>query len=121
MNRARRQPQGFTLLEMMVVIALIGLVSAIVAVSVINVYEPAREDMTRNQLVAVSAALKTYYLKKGTFPERLEQVVEAGVLDELPTDGWKQPLAYRLEGGKPVVTSAGKDRELGTADDLVKR
>jgi len=121
MSSARRQLRGFTLLEMMVVIALIGLVSAIVAVSVINVYEPAREDMTRNQLVAVSAAVKTYYLKKGAFPERLEQLVEAGVLEELPLDGWSKPLSYRLENGKPVLVSGGKDRQLGTEDDLVRR
>lgn len=120
MISSRRQSRGFTLLEMMVVIALIGLVSAIVAVSVVHIYDEARADATGNQLLATQAALKTFYVKKGQYPARLEELVESGVTDELPADAWKKPLQYRVVNGKPVVSSAGKDHEHGTEDDLVK-
>ena len=121
MKPARRQRQGFTLLEMMVVIALIGLVSAIVAVSVVRAYDDARADTTSNQLAALQAALKTHYVKKGGYPERLELLVESGVLDEVPRDGWSRPFTYRLESGMPVIISGGKDGVLGNEDDLVRR
>jgi general secretion pathway protein G len=120
MARARRHT-GFTLLEMMVVIALIGLVSAIVAVSVIGIYDRERIEITKRQLQAGQAALKTHYLTFGRYPDRLDQLVEKNVVDELPHDAWDRDLKYQIVDGKPHLTSAGKDGVFGTEDDLTRQ
>jgi general secretion pathway protein G len=111
MRRTRRH--GFTLLEMMVVIALIGLLSAIVAVSVYGVYGPARVEATKSQLVAAKAAVQTFYVLHKRHPADLQELLDRGVLDALPRDGWGRPIVYRLEDGRPVLVSFGEDGQVG--------
>ena len=116
MNRRRR---GMTLIEIIVVITILALLTAAVAVAVIPSLEQAKVDIARQDIATIQGALKTYYVKKGNYPDTgsgLKGVVDARILEKIPMDPWGKEYVYLNEGGKPEVRSYGKDGAPGGTD-----
>ncbi len=108
-NRKRR---GMTLIEIIVVITILSLLTAAVAVAVIPRLEEAKRDRVRLDISAVKQGLDTYYAKKGKYPDTgmgLKALVDTQIMEKVPMDPWDHEYLYVLEGGKPVITSYGKD------------
>ena len=82
--------RGFTLLEIMVVVIIIGLLAAIVAPNVIGQSDKARVEIARTNMAALGSALDLYKLDNGKYPTT-EQGLQA--LIEAPTDAknWTEP------------------------------
>ncbi|WP_370627303.1 type II secretion system major pseudopilin GspG [Brevundimonas sp. PAMC22021] len=126
---ARRE--GLTLVEMIVVLAIIALVAVLIVPNVIGRPDEARVTVAKTDLKTISAALRMYRLDNGDYPttqQGLRALVERptqppapanwsseGYLPEAPTDPWGRPYVYRSPGqnGRYDLLSYGKDGEAG--------
>jgi general secretion pathway protein G len=112
----RRRPKGMTLVEIMVVITIIGLITAAVAVAVMPKLGEARTSRAQSDVKQIENALDLYKMKKGSYPDTAQGIralVETGNLKEAPLDPWGEPYIYMLEGNKPLVMSYGADKQAG--------
>lgn len=121
--------RGFTLIEVMVVVAILGILATIVLTNVVGKDEKARVTTSKASLASVANALELYKLDNHKYPttdEGLEALVnkpasaktfpEGGYLRKLPEDPWGNPFQYVVPGsnGKPFdLYSWGADNAEG--------
>jgi len=117
--------QGFTLIEILVVVAIIGMLGAVAVPAYINYLADARIATTRALIKSVDDALVTYNSKhSGSYPNSLDELTQEtedadAILQGGIEDPWGNPLKYEKRGKKrPLLTSAGPDGEFGTDDDI---
>ncbi len=111
-RRKQRAQRGMTLVEIMVVVAILGLIAAAVAVAVIPRFEDAKRDTAALDIKTIEGALKQYYAKKGNYPDTgtgLKALVDTQILDTLPKDPWQREYIYMLSSGKPELKSLARD------------
>lgn len=127
----RRRRQGLTLVEMIVVLAIIALVAVMIVPNVIGRPDQARVTVAKTDLKAIAAALRMYRLDNGDYPtteQGLKALVEhpasdpqpanwntEGYLPEPPKDPWGRDYVYRSPGQTAGfdLMSYGKDGEPG--------
>jgi general secretion pathway protein G len=100
--------RGFTLIEMMAVILILGLVTSLVAVNVMDRVEWAKVQTTRVKMRAVEGALEMFQLEKAAYPETdpgLVALLEPGTGgrafvrdEEALEDSWKRRFGYEQPG-----------------------
>ncbi len=119
LTRRRRAARGMTLIEIIVVITILSLLMAAVGVAVIPALEQAKVDRAKMDILSIQNALKTYYAKKGNYPDTglgLKALVDAQILERAPIDPWDTEYVYMKEGSTPVIISYGKDKTPGGAE-----
>ncbi|MGV6807679.1 MAG: type II secretion system major pseudopilin GspG [bacterium] len=106
----RQKNRGFTLIEIMVVLIIIGLLAAIVVPSVMDRPDEARKIKAQQDIRALESALKLYRLDNYRYPrqsEGLDALVKkpstaknwkGPYVDNLPGDPWDEPYRYRIPG-----------------------
>lgn len=93
--------RGFTLIEIMIVVTIIAILSAIIIPNVINYPKKARVTATKLQINNFKLALEQYSQEKGRYPateEGLEALVKEGYMKKIPPDPWTNPYHYRFPG-----------------------
>src|SRR5215472_9863948 len=129
---------GFTLVEILVVITIIGLIMALVGPRVLNYLTESKVKATRIQIESFSSALDLYYLDMGRYPtsaEGLSALVQpSGSVSgwngpylkgvSVPNDPWGHAYVYRSPGERAAyeIISYGSDGQAGgtgTAADIV--
>ena len=120
--------QGFTLIEILVVVAIIGMLGAVAVPAYMSHLKEARVATARELIKSVETALNMYSMKHGgKYPDSLEALTqetddEEALLQGDYVDPWGQELKYEKQGKKrPLLTSAGPDEEFGTEDDLTNK
>ena len=117
--------QGFTLIEILVVVAIIGMLGAVAVPAYINYLADARIETTRSLIKNVEDTLVAYYGKHGKYPDSLDVLTQETEDEDAPlkgdiTDPWGNDLKYEKRTGKkmPIISSAGPDGDFGTKDDI---
>jgi general secretion pathway protein G len=136
-KRKRHYRYGFTMVELMAVLIILGLLATLVVTKVASKIDQARITTTKANLKLLASAVNQFKMDTGRFPTEdagLKELIEqpsdvttweqGGYLEttELPKDGWGHDFIYELnpESGKQfVIKSAGPDGEEGTDDDLL--
>ncbi len=124
----RARQQGFSLIEIMVVVVIIGILAALIMPRLMDRPDQARVVAARQDIAALMQALKLFKLDNGRYPSA-EQGLQALVkppqgggampvtpyLDRLPNDPWGHPYQYQIPGthGDIDVFSLGADSKPG--------
>jgi len=85
-SRSRRSQQGFTLLELMIVMIIIATLAAIAIPSYMNNVRHAREAVLKEDLHTMRTAIDSYTVDKEKAPQTLDDLVQAGYLKAMPKD-----------------------------------
>lgn len=129
-DRKRRREEGFTLIELMVVIVILGVLAAIVAFNVIPYGEKAKVTAAKADIATIEGALDAYKLSNDSYPttaQGLEALVSppagadpskyqrGGYLKRLPKDPWDRPYLYASPGqhGETDIWTLGADNKEG--------
>lgn len=124
-HRRHAVPRGMTLLEIMIVIAILGLIASVVVIRVMDSLAKARVNTARLKMGEVSKALDMYAIDRGGYPTQSEGLAElvtpreGRALLKDANDPWGRELRYQLDAeGRPVLHSMGPDGQDGTEDDI---
>ncbi len=109
-----RRARGFTLIEVMVVVVILGVLAALIVPRVVGRQEDARIVAAKQDIATIKQALKLYYLDNQKFPsteQGLKALVQkpdaapvppnwkaGGYLEKLPVDPWQHPYQYLSPG-----------------------
>lgn len=136
MKLNKNKQQGFTLLEIMVVIVILGILASMVLPSLFGNKEKAERQKVVSDITTLSSAMDMYRLDNSRYPttdQGLEALVskpdadpvprdyrEEGYINRVPTDPWGNEylLLSPGENGKYDLFSPGLDGEEGTEDDI---
>jgi general secretion pathway protein G len=84
--RSRKAQSGFTLIELMVVMLVIGILMAIAVPNYISAVKAAKESVLKEDLHVMRNAIDSYTMDKQKAPQSLQDLVDAGYLKSIPTD-----------------------------------
>jgi general secretion pathway protein G len=115
---SRLRSSGFTLLELLVVVVIIGLLAGYVAPRYFSQVGKSEVQVARAQIDAFEKALDQYRLDKRRYPTAEEGLaaVQPYLKKTLPTDPWGRPYVYRAasaKNGEFEVVSLGRDGKTG--------
>ena len=135
-NRRRR---GFTLIEVLLVLAILGVIAAMVVPQLLGQQKKAMVDATKNSIAGLESALEIYALEhEGNFPttaQGIDALINKPGDDDKwngpylkdtkgAKDAWGQDFQYENpgqhhpQGNKPDISSGGPDKTLGSQDDI---
>ena len=133
MNRRFRGQDGFTLIEIMVVILIIGLLALMVVPRLRGVADRAKRTKAQADIQELKQALDRYYLDNGAYPtsdQGLQALVnpptagrvasnyeQGGYIEKLPSDPWGNQYFYQSDGSSYALKSFGPDG-VQSADDI---
>lgn len=114
---------GFSLLELTLVIAIMGILIAVTTIAIGARGNAAKVAATQASLRTISSSLKEYHLTNNAYPPDLRTLVTAKYIEDGGlNDGWKAPFVYDPRGRNAdqpfVLGSAGPDGVVGNEDDI---
>lgn len=120
-NRMKRvAARGVTLIEILIVLAIIGLIAGGVAVVAIPKFAQAQKDTAKNDCRTIHPVAEKYRVDHpGQCPtvEQLRAEKELGATSKV-TDPWDTPYGIRCQEDETYIVSFGPDKKEGSADDI---
>ena len=125
-SASRRRKKGFTLVELMVVIVILGGLIAIVGTNVFRALGESDVGRAEAQMSNFANALSQYYFTHKSIPATLDALTEVDArtgeayMESIPDDPWGSPYVLKQLGGRKFqIISYGKDQSEGTEDDII--
>jgi len=125
---ARDRRSGFTLVEILLVVAILGILSGVAVISLKGRTKTASISATRASIKAIQTAIDTYEVDNGAYPPSLQALLtrtgennwNGPYLKDgrTPKDAWGTEFGYGLKGESYEIRSAGPDAQMGSSDDL---
>jgi general secretion pathway protein G len=84
--RIKKQDAGFTLVELMIVMAIIGVLAMVAVPSYISALQHAREAVLKEDLHTLRAAIDSYTMDKQKAPQSLDDLIQDGYIKSIPED-----------------------------------
>ena len=119
----RNRSSGFTLLEIMIVLAIIAMMAGGVGVAVFKQFQKAKVSTAKLRVKAARDAVTQYMIETPSCPHGIDELVSGKYLDRSNAkDPWGSNLTLRCPGTNDTegadVSSPGPDKQEGTADDI---
>ncbi len=125
---AAAKARGFTIIELLIVMAILGMLAVMVAPNLFNQADSARRDAVLSQISSLGSALDAYRLDIGQYPDSLEGLVRDTsnrstwngpyIRGDLPVDPWGNEYQYESDGRDYTLMSYGADgRDGGEGND----
>lgn len=119
---------GFTLVEILLVVAILGILSGVAVVSLRGRTKTANIAATRTSIQAIQTAIDVYETDNGVYPGSLQSLLTRGSENNwngpyirdgrMPKDAWGAEFQYSARENGYELKSAGPDGQMGTGDDL---
>jgi general secretion pathway protein G len=127
LKRSASAEAGFSLMELLVVLAIMGLLAGLVMPRVMAALGKAKVETTKTQIDQLATALDFFQIDNGRYPtssEGLKALIErpSGLAtwngpyvakNEIPADGWRRPLVYEESASSYSLYSLGADGKAG--------
>ena len=110
--------RGFSLIEVMIVVVILGLLAGAVALKVGDYTDAAKQNRAKSDIATIVSALETYYAQHGRYPDSDEGFTKLPL--KIATDPWGRPYQYNRPGRTEafeVICFGADGREGGEAAD----
>lgn len=126
-----RRQAGFTLLELLLVLAILVVIGGIALPNFLGAGQEAKANATKVQLNSLKQSIDLFQVRMNKLPETLEELRDgpsdaagkakwvAPIISEIPTDAWENALTYTKNGNTYELRSAGIDGQVNTDDDVI--
>lgn len=119
----KRVKKGFTLIEILIVVAIIGLIASLVAPNLMGRFDKSKEEMGKVQLEMLSTAVTSFMVDVGRCPQDLNELISSTDKkwrgpylgkNEIPLDPWGRPFQFKCPGehNKFDLYSLGPNNQL---------
>ena len=123
-NPKRKKEAGFTLIEILVVVIIIGFIASLIAPNLMGRYERSKEEIAKAQVEMLSAGIMSFKVDMNRYPANLEELIQSKEpkwrgpylsKQTLPKDPWDRDYVYKTPGehGAFDLYSLGPDGTLG--------
>jgi general secretion pathway protein G len=112
----RKGERGFTLVELMIVMTIIGILAVIAIPSYIRAVQKAKEAVLREDLHTMRTAIDSYTVDKEKAPDTLDDLVQAGYLKTIPKDPMTSSTDTWITGQSDTMTDINETQ--GGMDDV---
>jgi len=121
---ARAARAGFTLVELLLVVAILGVLATVAIMNTQGLMGDAQAKATRSSIATIESAARVYEIRTGKFPDSIDALLQPmgdkpALLDEKArNDTWGTPFQVRRNGSNVEIRSAGPDGQMNTSDDI---
>jgi general secretion pathway protein G len=128
---SRRRRSGFTLLELLLVLAILVMLVGVVGVNLSGTQSDANVGITTTQISNLKNGIDMYRIRMNVLPDTLDQLRDgpsdsekkakwtAPIMTDIPADAWGNAFVYKKNGNAYEIRSAGLDGQVNTDDDIV--
>jgi len=123
-NGKRKKEAGFTLIEILVVVLIIGFIASLIAPNLMSRFERSKEEIAKAQIEMLSSSVMSFKLDMNRYPANLEELIQSKEpkwrgpylsKNMVPKDPWDRPYGYKAPGEHGVfdLYSLGPDGTIG--------